>query len=123
MGRLAVWNRCSRGRGRLAGLRPLFPQETETHQLPMMPDHACGGAVGRVVALAVTALGLSPTSALACAACFGKSDSAMAQGMNMGVFTLLLVVLAVLMGIASFFFYLIRRARQFEAAAAQDRKS
>ena len=45
----------------------------------------------------------------ACATCFGKSDSAMAQGMNWGIFTLLGVIVTVLGGIASFFVYLIRK--------------
>ena len=46
----------------------------------------------------------------ACAACFGKSDSDLAKGMNMGIFVLLGVIIAVLGGIASFFIYLARRA-------------
>lgn len=55
-------------------------------------------------------LWLSP-SAWACASCFGKSDSKLAEGMNAGIMALLLVVLAVLTAIASFFVYLARRAR------------
>ena len=43
----------------------------------------------------------------------------MAQGMNMGIFTLLIVILSVLVGIAAFFFYIIRRAARFEAAQGQ----
>ncbi len=50
-----------------------------------------------------------PTSLLACATCFGKSDSAMAQGMNWGIFTLLGVIVTVLVTIASFFVYVIRK--------------
>jgi len=46
----------------------------------------------------------------ACAACFGKSDSNLAKGMNMGIFALLGVIVAVLAGIASFFVFLARRA-------------
>jgi len=60
-------------------------------------------------------------SAWGCAACFGKSDSPMAQGMNMGIFTLLLVILSVLIGIAAFFAYIIRRAALLEAAANASR--
>lgn len=45
----------------------------------------------------------------ACAACFGQSDSSMAKGMNMGIFTLLLVITCVLASIAGFFVYLVRR--------------
>jgi heme/copper-type cytochrome/quinol oxidase subunit 2 len=53
---------------------------------------------------------LNPVSAFACATCFGKSDSALAKGMNWGIFTLLLVVVAMWIGVASFFIYLARRA-------------
>jgi hypothetical protein len=49
-------------------------------------------------------------NAHACAACFGKSDSAMAKGMNAGIFALLAVVGAVMAGAASFFVFLARRA-------------
>ena len=65
----------------------------------------------------VAGLAIAPTPLWACAACFGASDSPMAQGMNMGIFTLLLVILTVLVGIAGFFFYIVRRAARFEAAA------
>jgi hypothetical protein len=54
----------------------------------------------------------------ACAACFGKSDSNMAQGMNMGIFALLLVITCVLCGIAGFFVYVARRSAQLEDPAA-----
>ena len=48
----------------------------------------------------------------ACATCFGASDAAMAQGMNMGILALLLVIGGVLGGIAAFFAFLaIRQAR------------
>jgi heme/copper-type cytochrome/quinol oxidase subunit 2 len=57
--------------------------------------------------LAVTA---APTPALACAACFGKSDSQMAHSMNWGIFTLMGVIVSVLAGVATFFVYLARRA-------------
>jgi hypothetical protein len=73
--------------------------------------------------LGLTAL---PPSAMACAACFGKSDDAMAHGMNMGIFTLLIVIVAVLagiasLGIASFGFFLVRRsARMATANVAAD---
>ena len=49
-------------------------------------------------------------SVFACAACFGKSDSPLAQGMNWGIFSLLAVVICVLGGIAAFFIYLARKA-------------
>ena len=53
---------------------------------------------------------LFPQTVSACAACFGKSDSKLAQGMNMGIFSLLGVVVCVLGGIAAFFIHLARRA-------------
>jgi len=46
---------------------------------------------------------------MACTACYGKSDSAMAQGMNWGIYTLLIIIGLVLMGVASFFIFIIRR--------------
>jgi hypothetical protein len=49
-------------------------------------------------------------SLFACAACFGKSDSNMAQGMNAGIFALLFVIAGVLGGVAGFFVYLAKRA-------------
>jgi hypothetical protein len=47
--------------------------------------------------------------ALACATCFGVSDSKLAQGMNWGILSLLVVVGSVLLGIAVFFAFIIRR--------------
>ena len=47
--------------------------------------------------------------ALACATCFGVSDSKLAQGMNWGILSLLAVVGSVLLGIALFFAFIIRR--------------
>lgn len=51
----------------------------------------------------------SSQAAWACAACFGKSDSRLAVGMNWGIMTLLVVVFCVLSAIASFFVFLSRR--------------
>lgn len=52
----------------------------------------------------------SPAGALACAACYGKSDSNMAKSLNAGIFCLMGVVGVVLAGAASFFVFLSRRA-------------
>ena len=60
---------------------------------------------------------LTSPSAHACAACFGKSDSNMAEGMNMGIFALLLVITSVLCGIAGFFVYVARRSAQLADSA------
>jgi hypothetical protein len=71
------------------------------------------------------ALGLLalPQAAHACAACFGKSNDAMAQGMNVGIFALLFVIVSVLLGIASFAIFLVRRSARFpltQPSAASD---
>ena len=56
------------------------------------------------------ALVLNPPPALACAVCFGQSDTDVAQGVVWGVLALLLVVVSVLAAIAGFFFHVARRA-------------
>ena len=61
---------------------------------------------------------LAPVPVSACAACFGQSDSPLAHGMNMGILSLLLVVVFVLGGIASFFVYLARRAASVSTITA-----
>jgi len=59
----------------------------------------------------------APRSALACPVCFGQSDSPMAIATNMGIIVMLVVVAGVLSAFASFFVYLMRRAK---LAAAQE---
>ncbi len=63
--------------------------------------------------LLATALGavFAPVAS-ACPACFGKTDSPLADGMNAGIFSLLFVVVLVLGGVAAFFIHLARRANQ-----------
>ena len=51
-----------------------------------------------------------PRTVAACATCFGQSDSPLAEGMNWGIFALLVVIVTVLAGVASFFVFLARRA-------------
>ena len=53
---------------------------------------------------------LHPSSAWACAACFGKSDSSLARGMNMGILSLLVMVGLMLSAVAGFFIFLARRS-------------
>ncbi len=65
-------------------------------------------ALFALVALTLLLAGLSDASA--CAACFGKNDGKLAQGMNAGIFTLLGIIGGVLFAIAGFFFYIVRRA-------------
>ncbi len=66
----------------------------------------------RRTALAMLAVAL-PRVALACPVCFGQSDSPLAQGTNSGIYFLLAVTGGVLVAFASFFIYLVRRARMF----------
>lgn len=58
----------------------------------------------------------SPRPILACAACSGRSDDAVAQGLNAAVFTMLLVLLAVMGSLVSFLAYLIRRGARHPLA-------
>ena len=51
-----------------------------------------------------------PRAALACPVCFGQNDSPLAKAMNMGILLMLVVVVAVLGGFASFIVYSRRRA-------------
>lgn len=53
-------------------------------------------------------------TASACATCFGKSDSKLAEGMNWGILTLLFIIMGVLGGISAFFIFIARRAAQVE---------
>jgi hypothetical protein len=56
----------------------------------------------------VAAAALAPTPLFACAACYGRSDSPLASGMNWGIFTLMGVILTVLTCFAVFFVHVIR---------------
>jgi hypothetical protein len=58
-------------------------------------------------------------SAWACAVCGGQSDSAMAKGMNWGIFSLLAVILPMLMGIAGFFVFLAKKSAQVASATPE----
>mgnify|MGYP000285990027 CR=1 FL=1 len=62
--------------------------------------------------------GLAP-GLQACTACFGRSDSKLAEGLNMGIFALLGVILLVLVWISAFFIYLARRS----SSAAEDQEA
>jgi hypothetical protein len=61
----------------------------------------------------VAAMALAvPRAALACPVCFGDSNSPMAIATNAGIIFMLVVVAAMLCGFASFFIYLMRRAKR-----------
>jgi uncharacterized membrane protein YidH (DUF202 family) len=68
-------------------------------------------------ALTILLLGLvaQPLPLRACTACFGQSDSPMAEGMNWGILSLLVVVVGVLTGIASFFVFIAKRSANDKA--------
>jgi len=67
--------------------------------------------IRQFLALAVVfvVIHLAP-AAHACATCFGKSDSKLAEGMNWGIFTLLVIIMGVLGAISAFFIFIARRA-------------
>ena len=56
----------------------------------------------------LTAAAFVPSPLFACAACYGRSDSPLAYGMNWGIFTLLGFILTVLTCIALFFVHVVR---------------
>jgi hypothetical protein len=62
----------------------------------------------------------APRSAMACPVCFGQSDSPMAVAMNMGIIAMLVVVAGMLGGFATFFIYLMRRAKLVAAKEASE---
>ncbi|MEP6662148.1 MAG: hypothetical protein ABJC04_00665 [Verrucomicrobiota bacterium] len=66
----------------------------------------------KTIFILLTVFLMATRSVFACAACFGASDSAMAQGMNWGIFSLLAVVVAMLSGIAGFFVFLAKKSAQ-----------
>jgi len=70
---------------------------------------------GFISILAFAGLLLCSPAALACAACFGQSDSNMARSLNASIFTLMGFIGVVLAGAASFFVFLAKKA----AAAAR----
>ena len=68
---------------------------------------------------AVGLVGLIPNGVRACATCYGAPDSPLTQGLNMGILSLLLVVLCVLGGAAAFFVHLARRAAALRAQGSR----
>ncbi|MDX1950964.1 MAG: hypothetical protein SFY81_02200 [Verrucomicrobiota bacterium] len=67
---------------------------------------------GSWIAIFILIISVLP-EAFGCATCFGKSDSNLAKGMNMGIFVLLIVITSVLALISCFFYYIARRSERF----------
>ena len=63
---------------------------------------------------------LKPMPSLACASCFGKSDSQLAHGLNAGIFTLLGFVFIVLGAIAAFGIFLWHRANTHSTGVSKE---
>jgi len=51
----------------------------------------------------------------ACSACFGKTDEALAQGMNAGIYVMLVFVAAAWVFFGSFFVFIARRSKRVNA--------
>jgi hypothetical protein len=51
----------------------------------------------------------------ACTACFGKTDEALAQGMNAGIYVMLFFVAAAWVLFGSFFVFIARRSQRVNA--------
>ena len=76
------------------------------------------------IALLAGLLGLLTSSrVLACATCYGASDSPMAQGMNWGILVLLGFIGAVLTGIVAFFIHVGRNSARLAAAGTNSNKT
>ena len=71
----------------------------------------------------MTEIPITTPVAMACPVCFGANDSPMEQATNMGIIVMLVIVAVVLVGFASFFVNLIRRARLADAALADPRSA
>lgn len=65
----------------------------------------------RLVALVLSMASASP-SLRACSACFGKTDESLAQGMNAGIYVMLVFVAAAWVLFGSFFVFIARRSRR-----------
>jgi hypothetical protein len=69
--------------------------------------------------LVVLVLLAAPRAAWACPVCFGQNDSPMASAANLSILAMLIVTGGVLAAFASFFVYLMRRARMVAEGPAE----
>jgi hypothetical protein len=74
--------------------------------------------LGNIGAAVVVTGIFASRSCWACATCFGSSDSKMAEGMNMGIVTLLAVVGVMLTSLAVSFVVMARRSARLATANA-----
>ena len=81
-------------------------------------------SLARKIILFVVALALLTGSrAFACAACYGASDSPMAQGMNWGILVLLGFIGTVLTGVVAFFVHVGRNSAKISAPGSDQIKT
>jgi len=76
---------------------------------------------GKIILSAGCFAAAAAPSALACAVCYGASDSPLAQGMNWGILTLLGVIGSVLAGVVVFFVHVGRQSAKCGAGNDPDR--
>ena len=74
----------------------------------------------KIIFTALALAALAPSQLFACAACYGRSDSPLASGINWGIFTLFGVIVTVLGSIATFFVFIIRKESALAAKAAAE---
>jgi hypothetical protein len=97
----------------IAGVWLVFFEETQTRQFFMKQRIK--------IALLLGLFGLvARPEIFACATCYGESDTNMAAGMSWGILTLMVVAYGVLLGILSFFGYLIYRSQRMASLMDQE---
>ena len=77
----------------------------------------------KIIFSALALAASAPATSFACAACYGRSDSPLASGMNWGIFTLMGVIVTMLATIASFFIYIVRKEAALAAKIAAENLS
>ena len=73
----------------------------------------------RKLILTAVLAGAAPSPLFACAACYGKTDSPLATGMNYGILTLLGVVLSVLSVFVVCFVHIVRKSEAMHQEAVK----
>ena len=72
-----------------------------------------------IAVAAATAFAGAPALS-ACTACFGKTDEALAQGMNAGIYVMLVFVAAAWVLFGSFFVFIARRSQRVNVESEAD---